>query len=140
MNTPRRAVALALVVAAYTLASSPAAIFTVVNTKDSGAGSLRQAVTNANGAPSADTIVFNIPQSPATIVLVTALPLLLGDVDILNDRAGDRVVQVHPTDKSDLSSSVFQATSGIKVTIEGLTIDGVQAGDTRTESGTPAAI
>lgn len=36
-----------------------AATFTVTNTKGSGAGSLRQAVLDANAAASADTIVFD---------------------------------------------------------------------------------
>ncbi|HQU82429.1 MAG TPA: hypothetical protein PKY59_04865, partial [Pyrinomonadaceae bacterium] len=40
-----------------------AATFTVTNTADSGAGSLRQAVADANATPAADTINFNIPTS-----------------------------------------------------------------------------
>lgn len=41
-----------------------AATFTVTNTNDSGAGSLRQAITSANANPmDADNIVFNIPTS-----------------------------------------------------------------------------
>jgi hypothetical protein len=35
------------------------ATFTVTNTNDSGAGSLRQAVLDANAAAGADTIVFD---------------------------------------------------------------------------------
>src|SRR5581483_11026436 len=38
-----------------------AATFTVTNTNDSGAGSLRQALLDANAAPGLDTIAFNIP-------------------------------------------------------------------------------
>jgi len=38
-----------------------AATFTVTNTNDSGAGSLRQAILDANANPGADTIAFNIP-------------------------------------------------------------------------------
>ena len=38
-----------------------AATFTVTNTNDSGPGSLRQAILDANGAAGADTIAFNIP-------------------------------------------------------------------------------
>jgi hypothetical protein len=37
--------------------------FTVTTTSDSGAGSLRQAILNANATPGADTINFNIPSS-----------------------------------------------------------------------------
>lgn len=58
------------------LLSTPvaAATFTVTNTNDSGAGSLRQAILDAAGA-SADTIAFNIPGSGVkTIVPLTPLP------------------------------------------------------------------
>jgi hypothetical protein len=40
-----------------------AATFTVTNTNDSGAGSLRQAIIDANANAGADTIAFNIPGS-----------------------------------------------------------------------------
>ena len=38
-----------------------AATFTVTNTDDTGPGSLRQAILDANAAPGLDTIAFNIP-------------------------------------------------------------------------------
>jgi len=44
-----------------------AATFTVTNTNDTGAGSLRQAITDANNAAGADNIVFNLATLPATI-------------------------------------------------------------------------
>ncbi len=53
----RRLLALSLTVFA---ATASAATFTVTNTNDSGAGSLRQAITDANGAAGADTIAFNV--------------------------------------------------------------------------------
>src|SRR5687767_147979 len=53
---------------------APAA-FTVPTTADSGAGSLRQAILNANLDAVFDTIVFNIPGPGAhTIQPITALP------------------------------------------------------------------
>jgi hypothetical protein len=52
-----------------------AATFTVTNTDDSGAGSLRQAITDANNNPGADTIVFAIPGAGVhTITPATNLP------------------------------------------------------------------
>ncbi len=52
-----------------------AATFTVTNTSDSGAGSLRQAILDANANPGADTIAFAIPGAGVhTIVLTTWLP------------------------------------------------------------------
>ena len=56
-------------------ALGPAATFTVTNTADSGAGSLRQAILDANAAVGADTIEFNIPGAGVhTITPATALP------------------------------------------------------------------
>ena len=49
--------------------------FTVINTDDTGAGSLRQAMTDANAHIGLDTIAFNIPGSGVhTITPVTGLP------------------------------------------------------------------
>ncbi|MBN3032581.1 MAG: right-handed parallel beta-helix repeat-containing protein, partial [Candidatus Saganbacteria bacterium] len=43
--------------------SAQAATYTVTNCADSGAGSLRQAITDANGAAGSHTIVFDIPNT-----------------------------------------------------------------------------
>jgi hypothetical protein len=68
---------LALVFAGSWAAVSPAATFTVTTTADSGAGSLRQAIINANNAAGADTIEFDIPGAGVhTIVLGSALPVV----------------------------------------------------------------
>src|SRR5713101_7823157 len=54
---------------------SLAATLTVSNTGDSGAGSLRQAILDANNTNGLDTIVFQIPGSGVhTIAPATALP------------------------------------------------------------------
>ena len=58
MRKPLAGVSLFLVVA-----SLGAATFTVTSTSDSGAGSLRQAILDANANPGSDTIVFAIPGS-----------------------------------------------------------------------------
>ncbi len=52
-----------------------AATFTVTSVNDSGAGSLRQAILDANAAAGPDTIAFNLPGAGVhTIVLGSALP------------------------------------------------------------------
>jgi parallel beta-helix repeat protein len=59
------------------------ATFTVTNTSDSGAGSLRQAILDANSAGGADTIAFNIPGSgPFVIMPLTLLPPLAGETTL----------------------------------------------------------
>lgn len=51
--------------------------FTVTTTGDSGAGSLRQAITDANNNPGSDTIVFQLTGTkPFTISLAGALPVV----------------------------------------------------------------
>lgn len=55
--------------------TAAALTFTVTNTNDSGAGSLRKAIGDANANVGADTIVFNIPgTAPFTIAPTTPLP------------------------------------------------------------------
>jgi hypothetical protein len=61
------------------------AFFTVLNTNDSGPGSLRQAILDANAAPGADTIAFNIP-GPGIHTIRPLSPL-----PALTDDAGSRV-------------------------------------------------
>ena len=61
--------------------SGSLAAFTVTNTNDSGAGSLRQAITDANALPGLDTITFNISGAgPHTINVASALPTITGAV------------------------------------------------------------
>jgi len=74
------------------LAAAPlgATTYTVTNTNDSGAGSLRQAITDANGNAGADAIHFNIPGSDpgcdgggvCTIAPLSALPTFTDAVTI----------------------------------------------------------
>ena len=53
------------------------AIFTVTNNLDTGAGSLRDAISQANGSAGADVIEFNIPGAGVhTITLASALPVI----------------------------------------------------------------
>jgi hypothetical protein len=60
-----------------------AATFTVTTTADSGAGSLRQAIDDANATPGADTIVFDIPGAGVhTITPQSLLPIISEAVTI----------------------------------------------------------
>ena len=71
------------VVLLSTTAPAAAATYTVTNTLDSGAGSLRQAIIDANANAGADSISFNIAGAgPHTITPATPLPAITGQVDI----------------------------------------------------------
>ncbi len=52
----------------------PGATFTVLNPNDSGAGSLRQALPDANSARGANVIAFNLPVDARSISPSSALP------------------------------------------------------------------
>jgi hypothetical protein len=77
-----------ILAALLTISASAAlgATFTVTNTNDAGAGSLRQAILDANGAAGLDTIAFNVSGAGCdgggvcTIALDSALPNLTSPV------------------------------------------------------------
>jgi hypothetical protein len=58
------------------------ASFTVTNPNDSGAGSLREAILDANASSGADIITFSIGNGAQTINLLSALPAITGPVTI----------------------------------------------------------
>ena len=84
----RRLIVVAPLLAAAALAGPltvPAAAvdWGVTNVNDSGTGSLRQAILNANAAAGADSIVFQIPGTGVhTIAPVNALPAITGALTI----------------------------------------------------------
>jgi hypothetical protein len=79
-------VLLALIAAFMLQAAKPAyasSTFTVTNTSNSGAGSLRQAILDANATTTEDMIQFNIPGSGVkTIAPATELPQITSPVTI----------------------------------------------------------
>ncbi len=85
-----------------------ATTYIVSNLNDSGAGSLRQALTNANAAAGADTITFSVS---GTITLASVLPDITDDVTI--DGSGQKVT----ISGNDLYR-VLVVTSGKVVTLE----------------------
>jgi hypothetical protein len=67
-----------------------AAAFVVTTTANSGAGSLRAAVTTANTNAQADTVTFNIPaNSTGCMGLTCTIILTTDELAILNDGAGN---------------------------------------------------
>ncbi len=70
----------------FCLSNLSATTFTVINTNDSGVGSLRQAITDANASNGPHTILFNIPNSDINynstsgvwkITLITITPMII---------------------------------------------------------------
>jgi hypothetical protein len=100
--------------------------FTVTNTNDSGTGSLRQAMLNANANPGLDTIVFNISgAAPHTITLTSALPTITDAVTIDGtsepDFAGSPVIELNGASAGD-DANGLTITAG-NSTVRGLVIN-----------------
>jgi hypothetical protein len=74
---------LLVLLALFAAAALPAATFTVTSTADSGAGTLRQAIMDANNDGAHDTIAFNIAGGgPHTIAIATPLPAITSQATI----------------------------------------------------------
>src|SRR5260370_22422906 len=74
---------LLLVVLAFSSARFSAGVtFTVINTNDSGPGSLRQAILDANANAGPDTIRFSISSGPQAIAPLSPLPTITDPVTI----------------------------------------------------------
>ena len=104
---------------AATTTAAGAATFTVTTTDDSGAGSLRQAILDANAAAGADTIDFG-PGAAGTITLASSLPHVTDDVDIVGPGA-----EILTVDGAGFNLFGFENTANS--TISGLTLTGGDA-------------
>src|SRR6185369_13551213 len=113
--------AVALGIAALAAPSADAATFNVTNLNDSGAGSLRQAVLDANAAAGADVITFQSGLS-GTITLTTGELDLYDSVDIQGP--GAATLAVSGNNASRVFYIYSTANGPIDVTISGLTITG----------------
>src|SRR5438132_1481845 len=89
----------------------------VTNTNDSGPGSLRQAMLDAEATPGADPITFSAP--PGTITLLSPLPIITQDLTITGPGAGALTVQGAAQFRP---FAVGNGQTAINVTISGLTI------------------
>lgn len=115
------------------MTTRPHAIFSVTSTNDSGTGSLRQAIEEANRVPGADIITFGIAGRRAhTIRLLSALPTITEAVTI--DATTQRGFNGNPViELNDGSSSTQRADSGLKIeaancVVKGLAINGFSQG------------
>lgn len=71
-----------LIFVMFSTGQASAATYTVSNTNNSGAGSLRQAITDANGGSGSDTINFSIGSGAAHIIPTSPMPAIINPVVI----------------------------------------------------------
>lgn len=94
--------------------------FNVTNTNDSGAGSLRDAIEDANAAAGADKIVFAAALSGKRIEIDSSLPQITDDLKILNKNQKNVIV-----DGQDIAGvRPFNIDFAVKATLKKLTITG----------------
>lgn len=101
--------------------SAWSADYTVINVNNSGAGSLRQALTDANANPGLDRVLFNIPGPGLKIIRVTtAFPDVTGPVEIDGySQPGSR-----PNELADADNAVrFIELLGTGNAVDGLTLN-----------------
>jgi hypothetical protein len=91
-----------------------AATFTVANTNDDGAGSLRQAIIDANATAGADTIDFTVS---GQITLASQLPNITDSAGLTID-GGSADITISGNDLV----RVFQVNLGAKLALENLTV------------------
>jgi hypothetical protein len=103
--------------------------FTVINTLDSGPGSFRQAILDANANTGPNTIAFNIGSGVQTIVPATDLPAITKPVVI----DGTTEPGFGPTPVIVLSGNGRSGSTGLTIragqsTVKGLVVNGFTAG------------
>ena len=95
---------------AITAATDP---YAVTNTNDSGAGSLRQAVINANGAPGVvHTITFALPSGTQTINLQSPLPAISDPMIAVLDATQNVTVVLSSTSAWRINNALNLAGAG----------------------------
>ncbi|CAN5731649.1 hypothetical protein BH20VER1_BH20VER1_12480 [soil metagenome] len=115
------------------LAAVPAeaATLTVTTTADSGAGSLRQAIVDANNNfRDSDLIVFDLPgAAPHIIDLLTPLPPVATGNSIVNDRVGDEAITIRRSTAAGTPHFQLLSIVGLGV-VSGLTFTNGSAANT----------
>src|SRR5262245_7481819 len=113
------------------------ATFTVTNTNDSGSGSLRDAVQQANDTPGTDSITFNIPGGTGTLTLTSGELAITDNVTIDGDTTGDNVADVTISGNS---SRIFSIDDNSALTTISVTLDALVLRDGNSDSGDGGAV
>ena len=98
------------------------ATFTVLNTGDTGTGTLRAAIEQANLSPAQNSITF-APSVSGTITLTSALPELTSNISISGPGPSTLTI-ARSTAPGTPAFRIFYVAAGQDVTISGLTMTG----------------
>ena len=106
------------IILAGSAVTAMAATFTVSNTNNTGAGSLRQAVTDANTAAGADTIVFDSSfNTPQTITLASVITINGANDTLTITGPGANLLTISGND----AVRIFTISAGETTSISGIT-------------------
>ncbi|HEX8617744.1 MAG TPA: Calx-beta domain-containing protein [Thermoanaerobaculia bacterium] len=110
---------LTLVVLALIALPLSAATFTVTNTSDAGAGSLRQAILDANANAGLDTIAFSIGAGQQTIEPLSLLPIITDPANIDGTTqpgyAGVPLIEINGTSAGGFSYGIWLNAAGSRL-------------------------
>jgi hypothetical protein len=117
----------------FAAATASANTYTVTSIADSGAGTLRQAILDANANPGADTIAFNVVGSGVhTIALASPLPTVTDPVTVDGYTQAGAAANTNPTDMGlntvlqvEIDCTAVGAASCWKVGADDVTIKGL---------------
>jgi titin len=117
--------------------------FTVTNTNDSGAGSLRQAILSSNATPGNNTITFNIAASGVQVIQpLTALPKITNTVSIKGSTqpgySGTPLIELDGVSAGSAAYGLLIAANNVQV--DGLSIGGFGQFGIATVRGTGVGI
>src|ERR1700692_4852981 len=100
------------VVGMFVAGAASATTYTVTSANDSGPGSLRDAITQANASPGNNTVRFAIGNGSVILKPATPYPTTAGHVDIIGDsQPGYTSKPLIEIDASLLSAPAFHITS-----------------------------
>ncbi len=107
---------------------APSNTYTVTNTNNSGNGSLRKAISDANANPGFDTINFAIGSGPQTIAPLGSLPVIVDPVNINATTqpgyAGTPIIELSGQNTSGATDGlIISGPGGGGTTIQGLAIN-----------------
>ena len=128
-----------VLVLATLAAASPAAASTLIvtSTSDSGAGSLRQAILDANGNPGADVIRFNVVGGGVqTIALVSSLPSITDTVTIDGYSQPGASANTNPPDRGSNAVLRIELDGQGTIGLTGLTVAARSNSNTRGQMAT----
>lgn len=103
-----------LLLAAATFATAGAATLTVTNLNDAGAGTLREAIDNANATAGADTIHFSVS---GTLILGSTLPVITDAAGLTIDGTGQSIIVSGNT-----KVQAFTVATGAALGLESLSV------------------